>query len=166
MNSAHFHLMVNHLPVFAALFSAALVAAGLAFRKKPIVDAGLVLAVVAAIGAVAATQTGERAEEMVEELPAVAEATIHEHEEAAEVAMFALVALGGLALVALAIPVRMATAKTAATWGALALAFVAFGLVGRAANLGGLIRHPEILSGSDAGAVIDAGYGHDEDIEH
>lgn len=151
MNSAHLHLVVNHLPVFAVLFATALVVAGLAFKQKSVVDAGLVLAVVAALGALAAVQTGERAEGVVEELAGVSEEMIEQHEEAAEAALFAMLALGAVALVALAAPARLARAKRAATWGSLALAFLSFGLVGRAANLGGMIRHTEI---SDVGAPL------------
>jgi uncharacterized membrane protein len=148
MNAAHLHLMVNHLPVFASFFAAALIVAGLAFAKKPLADAGLVLAIVAAFGALAAVQTGERAEDIVESHPAVAEATIHAHEEAAEAAMLSMVALGVLAFGALVTPLRMGTLKRTATWATLVLALVSFGMVGRAANLGGLIRHPEI-TGTD-----------------
>ncbi len=144
MNAAHLHLMLNHLPLFAALFAGALIAVGSWRAHKALTDAGLVLAVVAALGAFAAVQTGERAEEIVEGLPAVAEATIESHEEAAEAAMFTTVLLGALALTALALPLRMARTKHLATLGSLMLAVVAFGLVGRAANLGGMIRHTEI----------------------
>jgi uncharacterized membrane protein len=151
MNSAHLHLVVNHLPVFAVLFASALVVAGLAFKKKPLVDAGLVLAVVAAVGALAAVQTGERAEGIVEELAGVSEAMIEQHEEAAEAALLAMLALGAVAVLSLAAPARMARAKTATTWVSLALTFLAFGLVARAANLGGMIRHTEI---SDVGAPL------------
>jgi uncharacterized membrane protein len=148
VNAAHLHLMVNHLPLFAALFAGALLAAGLLRRHKALSDAGLVLAVVAGMGAFAAAQTGERAEGIVENLPGVTEAAIENHEEAAEAAMFTAIALGVLALAALALPARMAGAKRAATLGSLAVALVAFALVGRAANLGGMIRHTEISDGA------------------
>jgi uncharacterized membrane protein len=162
--------MVNHLPLFAALFAGALLAVGLLRRHKPLTDAGLVLAVVAGLGAFAAAQTGERAEGIVEPLPGVTEASIENHEEAAEAAMFTAIALGVLALAALAIPARMGRAKRAATLGSLVFAVAAFALVGRAANLGGMIRHTEISGGGSAALSGDAASGdvdeEDEEIEN
>ncbi len=165
MNAAHLHLMVNHLPLFAALFAGALLAVGLLRKHKPLTDAGLVLAVIAGLGAFAAAQTGHRAEEIAEGLPAVTESSIESHEEAAEAALFTSIALGVLALAALAVPARMAGAKRAATLGSLVFALAAFALVGRAANLGGMIRHTEISDGAAATSSGEAGEEHEED-EH
>lgn len=154
MNAAHIHLMVNHLPLFAALFAGAILAFGLWRRQTTLVNTALVLAVVAGLGAVLAAQTGERAEEIAEGLPAVAEATIESHEEAAEAAMISAIALGIVALMALAVPARLAVAKRMAAIGSLALVVVTFGLVARTADLGGEIRHSEI---ADAGSPFQSG---------
>lgn len=148
MNAAHFHLIVNHLPLFAALFGGIILAFGLLLKQQALTKAGLALAVLTGIGAFVAVQSGERAEEIAEEVAGVVESTIHEHEEAAEVALFASVLLGILALAALAVPERHAAVKRAATTGTLVFTLVAFGLIGRAANLGGFIRHTEISEGS------------------
>lgn len=148
MNAAHLHLLVNHLPVFAGLFGGVFLVVGLLAKQRLLSDAGLVLAVVAALGAFAAMQTGERAEDLVEDQVAVSEATIHEHEEAAEIATWGAVVTGLLALTALLVPSRMAGLKRGVTLGTLVLALGAFGLVARAANLGGQIRHPEIAGGT------------------
>jgi uncharacterized membrane protein len=157
MNAAHLHLMVNHLPLFATIFSGLLLAAGLLLKQKPLSQAGLALAIVAALGAFAALETGEGAEDMVEDLPGVVRGTIHDHQEAAEAALWSTIVLGAFALGALALPVRMAEAKRKATLGALALTLVAFVLIARANNLGGHIRHPEITSGNPSlpGGVAD-----------
>ena len=144
MNAAHFHLIVNHLPLFAALFGGIILAVGLLLKQQALTRTGLALAVLTGIGAFVAVESGERAEEIVEEVAGVVESTIHDHEEAAEVAMFASILLGVLALAALAVPERHAAFKRAATIGSLALTLVALGLIGRAANLGGFIRHTEI----------------------
>lgn len=146
MNAAHLHLLVNHLPLFAALFAGLLIAAGMLRKHEPLTKAGLVLAVVAAAGAFTAARTGEAAEEVVEGIAAVTETAIEAHEEAAEAAVLSAIAFGTVALLALVLPTRMAGAKRAATLGSLVLAVAAFGLVGRAANLGGMIRHTEISS--------------------
>ncbi len=151
MNAAHLHLMVNHMPLFAVFFGGLLLAAGMLLKQKALVSAGLVLALIAAVGAFVAVETGEGAEEIVEEIPGVVRQNIHDHQEAGEAAMWTTVVLGLFAAAALAVPARMAGAKRAATIGSLVLALVAFAMVARAANLGGYIRHPEITSGSAVG---------------
>jgi len=144
MNAAHLHLMVNHLPVFGALFAGCILAYGL-YRSLPaLVNVGLVLALAAGIGAFVASQTGERAEGIVEDLPGVTEMAIHEHEEAAEAATWAAIVTGLLALVGLALPDRAHRVQRLVAMATLALTVVTFALVARAANLGGMIRHTEI----------------------
>jgi hypothetical protein len=146
--------MVNHLPLFAALFAGALLAVGMLRKQVALTNAGLVIAVVAGLGAFAAAQTGERAEEIVSELAGVSETAIEPHEEAAEAAMFAAMGLGVLALAALALPTRMAKTRRAATITSLVMAAATFGLVARTANLGGAIRHPEI--GAPASGTLES----------
>lgn len=154
MNAAHLHLMVNHLPLFASLFATAILAFGLYRGMTQLVNVGLVLALVAGLGAFAAAQTGERAEGVVEDLPGVTEIAIENHEEAAEAAMWAAILAGLVALGGLALPDRAHRTQRVAAMVALALSLVAFLLVARAANLGGHIRHTEI-----SGSVSVAPYG-------
>ena len=161
MNAAHFHLMVNHAPLFAALFGAMILAVGLLRKQKSLEKVGLVLAVLTAITAFVAVQSGERAEEIAEDLAGVVETTIHDHEEAAEGALLASMLLGVVAFAALVLPERQAALKRATTVGALVLTLVAFGLLGRAANLGGLIRHSEIATLSVSGS---SGEDHQEHV--
>jgi len=106
VNSAHLHLMVNHLPLFAALFSGVFLMVGLVRAQSALTKAGLVIAVVAGLGAFTAARTGEGAEEIVEELAGISEAAIEPHEEAAEAATLAAIGLGLFALAALLLPDR------------------------------------------------------------
>lgn len=164
MNAAHLHLMVNHLPLFAALFAGAILAFGL-YRSLPsLINVGLVLALVAGVGAFIAVQTGERAEGLVEDLPGVTEMAIEEHEEAAEAATWAAILAGLVALGGLALPDRAKRTQRITAMATLALTVVAFALVARAANLGGMIRHTEI---SDAPTtLLDGPGGAELEIEH
>lgn len=157
MNAAHLHLLVNHLPLFAVIFGGLLLGSGMLLKRNDLVSAGLVLAIVAAIGAFAAVETGEGAEEVVENIAGVARQDIHEHEEAGEAALWTTALLGVFALGALALPARMARAKRAATIGSLVLALAAFATVARTAYLGGYIRHSEIRNGSSIGVGSAAG---------
>ena len=162
MNAAHVHLMVNHLPLFAALFGAALLLFGVVRGQEVVTRIGLVLAVLAGVGAFAAARSGEGAEEIVEEYAGVSESAIHDHEEAGEAAQWASLLLGVLALTALVVPAQRVSLKKAATYGSVLMSLVAFGLIARAANLGGEIRHPEI-SGAAPSADVEEEHGSEEE---
>lgn len=144
-NWAHLHMIVNHLPLFAALAAVLLLGAGLAAKNSALARAGILACVLAGIGTWAAVFSGERAEDWANDKPGVTEGVIEEHEEAAETTRYAAFPLGALALVAL-------FWRTGPQRGLqlvlLLLALATTGLTGQAANLGGQIRHTEIREGA------------------
>ena len=66
-----------------------------------------------------------------------------------------------MALAALVVPERHAAFKRAATTATIVFTVVAFGLIARAANLGGFIRHTEISEVS-SGVPVDSHVGDGE----
>jgi hypothetical protein len=162
MNTAHLHLLVNHLPILGAFLSLPVLAIALARRREPgILFAGVTLLALAAAGAGVALRSGEGAEEVVEDLPGVGEPTIEAHEEAADVAsIFALaVALGGLATAGLAW--RRGTTPLVPTAAVVAGAFATSAAMGWTGYLGGQIRHSEIRP--DAPTYVLGAPGDDDD---
>ena len=150
MNGAHWHLLLNHLPILGTLFGILLLLFAWVRKSDEIRKVSLGIFVLNAICAVPAYLTGEPAEEMVEHLPGVSKALIENHESAALVALSAAVATGVVALVALLLSRK---AKPLPTWLMLATLFLALatgGMMARAGNLGGEIRHTEIRSGANA----------------
>ncbi|MBC6605785.1 hypothetical protein H8B13_03050 [Hymenobacter sp. BT188] len=143
MNGAHLHLLLNHLPILGSLFGFVLLLVALVSRQPLLVRAGLITLLVAAALAILANLTGEGAEEVVEQYPGVTRTLIHEHEEAAELAMWALEFIGALALTSLLLLSHNHARATLFTRLTLASAFVSFGMMARAGNLGGQIMHPE-----------------------
>lgn len=162
MNAAHVHLIVNHLPLFAALFGGGLLAYGLLRNQRALKSAGLVLGVIAGVGVVVAVQSGERAEDVVEAYVGVDDRALEAHEEAAEITQWGAVSLGLISLLGLVVPSDREKLRGRAEGAALLAFIVVFGMVARTANLGGPIRHPEI---TDSASVIDADTQEDED-EH
>jgi hypothetical protein len=160
MNPAHIHLVVNHVPLFAALFGGALLAYGLWKNERSLKSAGLVLGVIAGLSGVAAVQSGERAEDIVEEYAGTNERALEEHEEAAETTQWAAILLGLVSLTALFLPKDRTTLRGRTEWLAVALFLITLAMVARTANLGGPIRHPEIGS---PGSVVDTDGAEDED---
>ncbi|WP_133272618.1 hypothetical protein [Hymenobacter radiodurans] len=143
MNGAHLHLLLNHLPILGSLFGLVLLLVALVRRQPLLVRAGLITLLVAAALAIPANLTGEEAEEVVEHYPGVTHALIHAHEEAAELAMWALEFTGALALASLLLLTRNHARAALFTRLTLAGAFISFGMMARAGNLGGQIMHPE-----------------------
>jgi len=141
-NWAHLHLMVNHLPLFAAIAGLLLLASGLAKGNPALLRAGLVACVLAGVGTYASTFSGHRAEDWAQGMPGVTEEVISEHEEAAEQSQYAAYPLGIVALFTLFRPKRSLQIL------ALVLALATTAAMVRVAELGGQVRHTEIRAGA------------------
>ncbi|HXG94568.1 MAG TPA: hypothetical protein VNN73_19660 [Blastocatellia bacterium] len=150
MDSAHIHLLLNHIPVVGTGLALLLLAYAMLRKNEEMEKGSLAAFVILALISIAVYLTGEPAEEIVEGLPGVSEAIIESHEKAALFAFIAVEALGVIALAGLILSRRSKhLLKWAATL-ALAVAVAAGGLMAWAANLGGQVRHTEIRSGAVA----------------
>ena len=98
MNSAHFHLIVNHLPIVGLLIGTLVLITGLVIKKTDVNLTALGVLIFSAITSIVAFYTGEGAEEVVENLPGISETLIHTHEEYAESFFVLTLILGGLSL--------------------------------------------------------------------
>jgi hypothetical protein len=143
LNPAHLHLMLNHIPLFGALFATLLIGWGLLRKSEDVLRLGLGLAFVVGVATWGVMLTGEPAEEIVERMADVSRRTIHEHEEAAEWATYVIAAAGVVSLLALLMVRRRHRAGRGLSILALVISLVGFAAVSRAAFLGGEIRHPE-----------------------
>jgi hypothetical protein len=155
MSNAHWHLILNHLPVLGVPFGAVLLGLGLLRGTMALQRAGLVVLVLAGLAAGVAYLTGEPAEHALETLGAAGsrpESLIEAHEEAA---LAATIAAGVLALGAAAALWRLVHGTVARGWiaGLLTLALVASLALGWVATLGGRISHPEIRPDGPVGTA-------------
>lgn len=163
MNPAQLHLALNHVPILIVPTALALLLVGLLRRSRELTTVALVLAVLASLAVLPVYFSGEGAEELVEDRPGVVHATIEEHEDAGKFALIALLATGVVAALALAI----GRGETTGRGRLLLLAVLVVGAwasaVGfRTGHLGGLIRHPEIVSGAAAPTGVEGENGHDD----
>ncbi len=140
MNAAHFHLIVNHMPIVGIFWAIALTAYGQFKKNDTALYAGLISFVAVAVFAFLSSNSGEGAEEIVEGLQGVTHDIIHEHEEMGEKAMFACIALGVLSLAAL----FLAKYRRLLTWVILVGSIGAAVLLSLTGTTGGEIRHTEI----------------------
>lgn len=149
ISGAHLHLLVNHAPVFGALFALALLAASFIWAPDVLRRAALVVLVGTAIAAFVADQSGDPAEDAIRGFPGVKRDVIHAHEDFAERSWIASGIIGALALGAL-IRWRRAPIPQGIAAGALVGAAVVSGMMAWTAQLGGRVRHTEIRPGATA----------------
>ena len=83
MNGAEIHLLLNHIPVVGLFFVVALLAYALIRKNVPLVNICVVITLLLAVVTIPVNNSGEEAEEIVEEM-GLDHDLIHEHEEAAE----------------------------------------------------------------------------------
>ena len=151
MNAAHLHLLTTHVPVLGTLFGWLLLAWGLLRRSNELKKTGLGVFVLAAVAAVPAYLSGSPAQELLKGISGVVPETIEQHEELAQVAFTGILILGAAALAGL---IWLRRGKPVPRWcalGALALGLLVAVVLGWAANLGGKVRHAEILRAPSAG---------------
>lgn len=144
MNWTHIHLMINHFPVIGLLLSFLLLIFSMLKKSEELKRIGLWGLVIVSLTAVPVYLTGEPAEDMVEDLAGVSESIIEQHEDIALISLIAVILLGATATVGLFFfrhPSAIPGWFLAIT---LILSVIASSLIGKTANMGGQIRHPEI----------------------
>ena len=152
MNTAHLHLLLNHLPVIGTIFALMLLAFAWLRKSSELGKTGLGFFVALGLIGIVVYLTGEPAEELVEGLPGISETLLESHEEAALIST-ALLALYGLFAGYELFRFRGADRRLprSATALALGLALVPAIAMGYTANLGGMIRHDEIRAEAPVG---------------
>lgn len=161
MNAAHYHLIINHIPVLATFFSIGILSWGLLANNKAIKKVALVGFLVAGISVLAAYQSGESAEDIVEEIPAVTHDSIEEHEEAADLSRWMTLALGLGAVGGMYLLTKSTQNVTTYLWILLAYSLFTAASLAYTANLGGMIRHTEIVD-TESTATVPAVNEHDD----
>lgn len=166
MNGAHWHLVLNHIPIFGTAFGFLILAYGWWIDSQDVLRVALALLFVAGVSVVPVYYTGHNAEEIVEGLSGVSEGPIEHHEESAETTYYLLIALG---VVALATLVQTFRTPSLSYWWILAVGvfgLISLGSVVRTADDGGKIRHPEIGMTQSTGGEINNTHSEESNHEH
>lgn len=100
MNTAHWHLALNHVPIIGTLIGTFILTAGLVLKNNASVKrTGLSVLILSALFAIPVYLTGEGAEELVEKMPGVTDNIIEAHEDFGKVFLIFLEILGLLSLI-------------------------------------------------------------------
>ena len=140
MNLAHLHLLLNHFPTVGHAVALGLLLASLLKKSEDLKEASFVAFFLLGLLAIPAYLTGSAAQVVLQDRPDVSQDVIAAHQDAA---LLALILMEITSLVAWLALWRFRRWHQA---GVLVLAFVTFALMASAANIGGHIRHPEILA--------------------
>ena len=146
MNGAHWHLVVNHLPIIFPIVGIILMITGLISKSEAVKRTAFMIFIFGALAAIAAMNTGEGAEEVVEKINGVTENYIENHEETAETFAILAYILGGISLLGLWASFKQRTFSSLISIGTLIFAFMMLFFAKQTGTTGGEIRHTEIRS--------------------
>jgi uncharacterized membrane protein len=153
MDPTHLHLLLNHVPTIGFGIGIALFVLSLGTRSADLKQASLVVLVGVALVSIPAYATGNAAQNLLQERGEVSDGTtegmvtltlIETHEGAAFLALGFMELTGALAWLALWQFRRRSTLSTGMTGVILVISLLTMGLMAQAANIGGMINHPEI----------------------
>jgi hypothetical protein len=160
VNLTHLHLLLNHVPTVGSAVAIVLFAVAVYRKDDPLTRISLGMLVVIALAAVVVYQTGMAARDAIEPLPGVSKALIDAHEDAALPAFIVIELTGAVAWLGLWQCRRFSRPTRGNLWTVAALSLLTFASVARTANLGGEVRHPEIVAqaGAEPAASVQAGW--------
>ena len=148
MNAAHFHLVVNHFPIILPFVGLSMMIAGLIFRSDVLKRTAFVVFICAGITVIFAMNSGEGAEETIEEIVGVDENRIKAHEEKAETFAVLCYVLATISLIGLWANLKQKSfAQTILVLTAICSVVVLF-FAKQTGTSGGEIRHEEIRANS------------------
>lgn len=163
MNQANWHLVVNHLPIIFPIVGVIVMITGFISKSEAVKRTAFMIFVFGALAAIAAMNTGEGAEEVVEKINGVTESFIKNHEDTAETFAVLSYILGGLSLLGLWASFKQKTFSSLISIGTLIFAFVILFFAKQTGTTGGEIRHTEIRTDYQAPAINNKYEAEDDD---
>lgn len=163
MNGAHWHLVVNHLPIIFPMVGVIVMLTGFISTSEAVKRTAFMIFIFGALAALAAMTTGEGAEEVVEKISGVTENYIKSHEETAETFAILSYILGGISLLGLWASFKQKPFSSIISIGTLVFAIVVLFFAKQTGTTGGEIRHTEIRIGNSVPASDNNDAKKDED---
>lgn len=162
MNDAHLHMVVNHFPIVGTIVAIGILIAGLLNKNQSIINTAYVLFIIGAVFGILSMNTGEGAEELVEDMPGIGWKIIHEHEELAEKMALLLDVLGILSLVGFYFQYKNNPKQKLVSCLLLVLSIASLFVIQKVGTSGGEISHTEIRNDSNATYNLKTDNKHDE----
>lgn len=155
MNEAHWHLVVNHLPIIFPMVGVIVLITGLIFKSEAVKRTAFMIFIFGALASIVAMATGEGAEEMVEKIDGMSENYIQSHEEMAETFALLSYILGGISLFGIWSSMKQKAVSFVVSTAVLIFAFIVLFYGKQTGTTGGAIRHTEIRDANNILAAQD-----------
>ena len=149
MDLTHTHLLLNHFPTIGSIIGAGLFVLALLMKSDDLKRASLVILLGIALISIPTYMSGNGAQQAIQSLQGVSKSLVETHEGAAMEALAFMQVVGAFAWLGLWQFRRLGHLPG---WNAgliLVLTLVTFGLMARASNIGGEIRHAEIRASQE-----------------
>ncbi len=164
MNPAHYHLVLNHLPIIVPVIGLLVMIGGHIFRVEAVKRTAYFIFIFGALCTIPAFATGEGAEETIEDIQGISEQLINIHEEAAESFAILSYLLGAISLLGLWANWRQKSFANLLSFATLIFCVVVLFFAKQTGTTGGEIRHTEIRADDAIGpAKTGAGTKEEED---
>ena len=154
MDLTHIHLLLNHFPTIGTIIGGGLFLLALITKSDDLKRASLLVLLGIALIAIPTYMSGNGAQDGIKSIPGVSKSLIEAHEAAALVAMGFMLFTGAFAWLGLWQLRRLARIPSWNLAVILILTLVSFGLMARASNMGGEIRHAEIRASQGIVEVV------------
>jgi hypothetical protein len=146
MTLSHLHLLLNHVPVIGSVIAVGVLLLALVRRSADLRHAGLELYVLVGLFSLPAYLSGAMAQPEVANRPDVVMAVVRAHHDAAMLGSIAMMVTVLIAWLCLWQTRRTGRSAQSLIGAVMLFSVIALALMGRAANLGGQIRHPEVTA--------------------
>ncbi len=156
MNLAHIHLLLNHFPTVGMVIGVSLFIVALIARSDDLKRASMGVFLFIALIALPTYMSGNAAQEKIKDVSGISEALITAHQSWALLAFIVMEIAGAIAWLALWKYRRFDKFSAWHMPAMLILSVLTLALMGNAANIGGEIRHPEILDPSISQGSVDS----------
>jgi uncharacterized membrane protein len=148
MNTAHFHLMFNHLSIVGLGFAVLLNLLAIARKNEDLIKLSCWFYILIGMLSVLAILTGDGAGEIVKTYPGISNDAIENHETWGYVFFYGLMAVSAGSLAALWFSRKNAILLKKINIAVLILSVILLVFAYQAGTTGGRIRHPEIEQGA------------------
>ena len=154
MNNPHVHLLLNHVPTIGTVIAFGLLILSFIRRDEGLKRVGLEVFYVVAVLTLPAYITGVGTEFIFEENSSISKEIMTRHHDAALLASVFMLLTGVTSWLALWQWRRLDRFRNGSLASVVLLSAITLVLMGRAANIGGEIRHPEILDPNVPAAAV------------
>jgi uncharacterized membrane protein len=142
----HLHLLLNHFPTVGMIVGFGVFILALLKKSEDLKRGGLAVLFAIALLSLPTYMTGYSAQKSVKGMPGISQGVIDLHQRSALMALIFMEATGVVAWYGLWYSRRRTRSAAGNTAAVLLLGALTIGLMSSAANVGGEIHHPEILS--------------------